>query len=53
MADPGLKFSDKRRHFANFSKVLPQYCDELGLDPDDIQFAEYVTMVEEWLKSAD
>ncbi len=41
-----------RTHFARFSAVLPEYCDRLGLDRDDIQFAEYVTMVEEWLKSA-
>ena len=42
-----------RRHFANFSIVLPDYCDHLGLDRSDILFSEYVTMVEEWLRSAE
>jgi hypothetical protein len=38
--------------FARFSAVIPAYCDRLGLDRTDIQFPEYVTMVEEWLRSA-
>lgn len=42
-----------RKHFSNFSIVLPDYCDDLGLDRNDILFTEYVTMAEEWLKSAD
>tara|TARA_R110000782_G_scaffold129099_1_gene220668 strand:+ start:1691 stop:2308 length:618 start_codon:yes stop_codon:yes gene_type:complete len=42
-----------RRHFTNFSAVLPTYCDNLGLDRHDIEFVEYVTMIEEWLKSAE
>jgi len=42
-----------RQHFANFSAVLPDFCDNLDLDRNDIQFAEYVTMAEEWLRSAD
>ena len=42
-----------RQHFADFSAVLPEFCDKLDLDRSDIQFAEYVTMAEEWLKSAD
>lgn len=41
-----------RQRFANFSLVLPDFCDEQDLDRDDIQFIEYVTMVEEWLKSS-
>ena len=41
-----------RKHFSNFSAVLPAYCDRLGLDRNDILFPEYVTMIEEWLKSA-
>ncbi len=42
-----------RQHFANFSAVLPAFCDDLDLDRADIQFAEYVTMAEEWLRSSD
>lgn len=42
-----------RRHFFNFTTVLPQFCDNLDLDRNEIQFAEYVTMAEEWLNSAD
>ena len=42
-----------RRRFANFSAVLPEFCDGVDLDRDDIEFAEYVTLAEEWIKSAD
>ena len=38
--------------FARFSAILPEYCDRLGLDRADIQFPEYVTIVEEWLRTA-
>jgi hypothetical protein len=41
-----------KKRFARFSSVIPQYCDRLDLDRDDIQFTEYVTMIEEWLRSA-
>ena len=41
-----------RQHFRNFSNVLPEFCETLDLDRADIQFAEYVTMCEEWLNSA-
>jgi hypothetical protein len=41
-----------KERFARFSTVIPAYCDRLGLERTDIQFAEYVTMVEEWLRSA-
>jgi len=40
-----------KERFARFSSILPDYCDRLGLDRNDIQFPEYVTMIEEWLKS--
>ena len=46
---PGPKKIKER--FARFSTVIPAYCDRLGLDRTDIQFPEYVTMVEEWLRS--
>jgi hypothetical protein len=47
---PGPKKIKER--FARFSAVIPAYCDRVGLDRNDIQFLEYVTMVEEWLRSA-
>jgi hypothetical protein len=40
-----------KERFARFSVVIPAYCDRVGLDRNDIQFPEYVTMVEEWLRS--
>lgn len=36
-----------KQRFATFSEVLPQYCDKSGLDRHDIQFVEYVTLIEE------
>lgn len=41
-----------KEDFVRFSSVLPQYCDRQGLDRHDLQFSEYVTLIEEWLKSA-
>jgi hypothetical protein len=41
-----------REQFVRFSSVLPEYCDRQGLDRHDLQFSEYVTLIEEWLKSA-
>lgn len=41
-----------KQRFAAFSQVLPEYCDRQDLDRSDLQFSEYVTLVEEWLKSA-
>lgn len=41
-----------KERFARFSAVLPAYCDAQGLDRGDLQFSEYVTLIEEWLKSA-
>ena len=41
-----------KERFARFSSVLPEYCDRQGLDRHDLQFPEYVTLIEEWLKSA-
>lgn len=40
-----------KKHFAEFSKELPAYCDRIGLDRHDIQFVEYVSLVEEWLRA--
>ena len=37
-------------HFKEFSEVLPKMCDAFGIDPDQIQFKNYVKFVEEWLK---
>lgn len=41
-----------KEHFVRFSSVLPEFCDRQGLDRHDLQFSEYVTLIEEWLKSA-
>jgi len=41
-----------KKRFRVFSKVLPELCDKVGLDRTDIQFVEYVTLIEEWLKTA-
>jgi len=41
-----------KERFARFASVLPDCCDRIGLDRQDVQFPEYVTMIEEWLKSA-
>lgn len=41
-----------KERFARFSSVLPEYCDRQGLNRRDLQFSEYVTLIEEWLKSA-
>ena len=41
-----------KEQFIRFSRVLPEYCDRQGLDRHDLQFTEYVTLIEEWLKSA-
>lgn len=41
-----------RRRHANFLLALPGLRKVNGLDPDDVQFVEYVTMVEEWLETA-
>ena len=41
-----------KERFARFSTVIPAYCDRLGIERTDIQFPEYVTMVEEWLRPA-
>ncbi len=41
-----------KERFARFSSVIPDYCDRMGLDRDEIEFRDYVTMVEEWLRSA-
>jgi hypothetical protein len=47
---PGPRFIKER--FARFSSVLPESCDRLGLHRDDLQFPEYVMMIEEWLMSS-
>lgn len=41
-----------KRRFARFSRALPDYCHRQGLDRHDLQFPEYVTLIEEWLKAA-
>lgn len=41
-----------KERFARFSSVLPEYCARQGLDRHDLQFPEYVTLIEEWLKAA-
>lgn len=47
---PGPKRIKER--FARFSSVLPAFCDDLGLDRKSLQFPEYTTLIEEWLKTA-
>lgn len=38
--------------FSRFSSALPALCDGNGLDRNDVQFTEYVTLAEEWLRGA-
>jgi hypothetical protein len=38
--------------FALFSAALPALCDESGLDRIDLQFSEYVAVIEEWSRAA-
>jgi hypothetical protein len=40
-----------KRQFLEFSAWLPEYCDQNALDRHDLQFVEYVALVEEWLKA--
>ena len=37
--------------FARFTYELPKICDEGGLARNDLQFVEYVTLVEAWLRT--
>lgn len=37
-------------HYDDFNDWLPQPCEDFGIEPDDIQFNDYVVFVEEWLK---
>jgi hypothetical protein len=46
---PGPK--NIRENFLRFSTALPTLADRTGLDRNDLQFVEYVTLVEEWLKN--
>jgi len=41
-----------RRRFAGFAAALPTLCEEAQLDRHDVQFVEYVTLAEEWIKTA-
>ncbi len=41
-----------RERFSLFSGALPSFCHRQGLDRHDLQFVEYVTLVEEWLRTA-
>jgi hypothetical protein len=45
---PGPISIDER--FARFTGDLPKVCDEGGLDRNDLQFVEYVALVEAWLR---
>lgn len=36
--------------FNTFSSILPSLTDRIGLDRRDLQFVEYVSLVEDWLK---
>ena len=38
--------------FTRFSAALPVLCDDNGLVRNDVLFSEYVTLAEEWLRSA-
>lgn len=37
--------------FARFTNNLPALCDESGLNRNDLQFVEYVTLAEAWLRA--
>ena len=45
---PGPISIDER--FARFTGDLPKVCDEGGLDRNDLQFVEYVALIEAWLR---
>lgn len=45
---PGPISIDDR--FARFTSDLPKVCDESGLARNDLQFVEYVALVEAWLR---
>jgi hypothetical protein len=36
--------------FKTFSSILPSLTDRIGLNRRDLQFVEYVSLVENWLK---
>jgi hypothetical protein len=38
-----------KRQFLEYSTALPEYCDRSGLDRQDLQFVDYVTLAQEWL----
>ena len=38
--------------FTRFSGALPGLCDESGMDRVDLQFSDYVTVIEEWARAA-
>ena len=38
--------------FAGFSEALPVMCEQAELDHHDLQYVEYVTLAEEWIKTA-
>lgn len=37
-------------HYQDFTDWLPTTCEKFGIDPEDIQFNDYVVFTEEWLK---
>ena len=44
---PGAKAVSDR--YARFQRELPTLCDRLRLDPDELQFVEIRTLIEEWV----
>ena len=40
-----------KERFARFSAALPPLCDESGLDRGDLQFSDYVAVIEEWSRA--
>jgi hypothetical protein len=40
-----------KAHFRDFTAALPAVADRIGLDRHDLQFVEYVSLTEEWLKT--
>jgi len=41
-----------KERFARFSGALPSLCNESGLDRSDVQFTDYITVIEEWSRAA-
>ncbi len=45
---PGAR--EIRQRFARFIALLPEICERNGLDREPLQFSDYVTLVQEWMR---